>query len=95
MWDLLLYYPYNTSFHSIHNDYFIKFKIINNDNFILEIYYVIENQIIKSSLIQIVLPHQERIILFPNKSNIAIIPVNKKEDTNFIKVKNDWTYIYP
>jgi hypothetical protein len=93
MWDLSIYYPYNIKFNSLHNDNFTKFKIINQKNDIIEIYYVVKNEIIKS-VIQIVLPHQERTILFPKKSYIAIIPINKKEDTNFIKVKKDWTYIY-
>ncbi len=93
MWDLSIYYPYNIKFNSLHNDNFTKFKIINQKDDIIEIHYVVKNEIIKS-IIQIVLPHQERIILFPNKSHIAIIPISKKENTIFIKVKNGWKYIY-
>jgi len=92
MLDLSIHYPYNLPF--LYSDKLIKFKIINNEDHIIEIYYIINEKVIKS-LIQMILPREERNLLFPDNSFIAIIPIHKKKPKAYIKIKNGWTYIYP
>ena len=90
--DLSINYPYGIPFYA--NIKVIIFTIINNSQDILYIYFVSKN--ILGDLVSIVFPFEKKKYHFPEKSKISIISQKYPDKTICnIKIKNNWTYIYP
>ena len=86
------YYPYNIPFFT--DVKFIDVKFINNEDHIINIYFVINDKL--GNLAGIIFPQSERKYQFPDKSIVAIISDKKPDKYHcFIKLKDDMTYIYP
>jgi len=86
------YYPYNIPFFTDIN--FIDVKFINNEDHIINIYFVKNN--IKGDLAALIFPHSERKYQFPESSIVAVVSdKNPNKYHCFIKLKNGMTYIYP
>ena len=86
------YYPYNIPFYTDIN--FIDVKFINNEDHIINIYFVKDD--ILGELAGIIFPHSYRKYQFPENSIVAIITDKKPNKYHcFIKLKNGMTYIYP
>ncbi len=90
--DINTYYPYNIPFYT--DVEFISVKFINNEDHIINIYFVKDD--ILGNLAGMIFPHTVRNYQFPKNSIITIITDKKPSKYHcFIKLKHDWTYIYP
>tara|TARA_B100000161_G_scaffold252267_1_gene211946 strand:- start:3197 stop:3472 length:276 start_codon:yes stop_codon:yes gene_type:complete len=90
--DINTYYPYNIPFYS--DIEFISVKFKNNEDHIMNIYFIDGD--ILGKLAGMIFPHSERKYQFPKNSIVAIIgEKNPSKYHCFIKLKHDWTYIYP
>lgn len=89
--DMEINYPYGIPFFS--NIDMIFFTIINNSQDIIYIYLKKDN---KNNLANIIFPFTKKKFYFPDKSIIFIyLDIDFKKLICRIKIKNDWTYIYP
>lgn len=89
--DLSIFYPYGIPFWSDID--FIPVNFINNEDHEINIHFVNNKKIGK--LACIILPLHRRKYRFPKDSTIAVFNHKSKEPHVYIKLKPDWTYIYP
>ena len=90
--DLDIYYPYSIPFYT--DVEFISVKFINNEDHIINIYFVKDD--ILGNLAGMIFPHTVRNYQFPKNSIITIITDKKPHKFHcFIKLINNMTYIYP
>jgi len=89
--DLSIFYPYGIPFWSDID--FISVNFINNEDHEINIYFIKNKKIDK--LACIILPFHRRKYRFPKNSLVAVFNHKSKKPHTYIKLKPDWTYIYP